>query len=337
MNINQTTYNGIILIIFLFLNCVANTQSKLNSKKVDLGHKIDFRDVKERINMDVLKIKSASNENIALNSPSILEQNLIQLPFDSSPSYSNQIKKLKNFANEYEIQSMSTNFYLDAKKKSCDVKVADRMKILMNQPSDRLDYIIISKKTPLYGITPKILSGNVEIKNFEVYEDSSFKQRIYIDSEGRKLSFRDRWLISMEFSKPVGELEMELEYFLQRAILIDNIKEANYLKVSLINPHQFNIEGYNIVVNLLNFEKLNPEEINTPINGMVKVNGKEDIQIITNKKYEKHSEIEVFLSLPYELVSCDGNLVNIVFYGLIFTSATFVVLSLITIGFLYKE
>jgi len=340
MNINQTTFNVIILILILFVNKVQNVQNKINSKKVEPGSNINLRDLDEKINNSNFKNNSTnltSTNKKLLKSPSILEDNLIELPIDSSPSYSNHIKKLEKMASPYKINSMVTNLYLDAKIKSCDVKVVDTLKIFMNQPSDRLDYIIISKKIPFYGFTPKMISSDVEIKKFEVFEDSSFKQRIYIDLDGRKLSFRDRWLISIEFSKPTQEIEMELEYFLQRAVLIDNIKEANYLKVSFINPHPYNIVNYSITVNLLNFDKLNPEQIKTPSNGSVIINGKKDIQIVTTKRYEKHSEIEVFLSLPYELASCDGNLVNIVFYGLIFTSATFVVLSLITIGFLYKE
>ena len=335
---NNNRFNsGLVLIILLMMLNIDNVQNKLNSKFI--RHGIYVRDVTDREEILSFKNSTIINDSSDLiNYPSYIGENLLQTPLDSIDSINltnNQSKFPETTSSKYEIKSMTSNFFIDNKTKSCDVKVIDKLIISMQQPSDRLDYIIISKKTPLYGFTPRTKS--TQIKMFDVLEDSSFKQRIYIDSDGKRITFRDRWLVSIQFSEIVKEVEMELEYYMQRALLIDSIKEANFLKFSLINPHPFDVNPYIIIVNLVNYEKLKPEQINVPVNGSVMTNGKEIVQIVTKKIYEKHSEIEVFLTLPYELSTCDGNIVNIVFYGLVFTSVMFVILSMITMFFLSKE
>lgn len=329
--------NGIILIFFLLLQSVQYASNKINIIKRDLnGHGIHLRNITEK-NFNNKNNTSVNDlEKDVLNHASIFENNMIQMPFNSITSDNENLNNLYQ-PSIYIIESMTSNFYVDPTINTCDVKVFDTIKFSFHKPTDRLDYIMISKKTPLYGFTPKIISKANIITDYEIYEDSSFKQRVYYDSDGKRIAFRDRWLISIQLLKPVKEVEIGLEYYMQRAILIDNIREANFLKFSLINPNSFNIDQYQIIVNLLNFQKLKPEDINIPNDGLVKINGKDNIQIITKRKYDKHSEIEVYLSLPYELLTCDGNIVNYVFYGLVFTSITFVILSLITIGFLYKE
>jgi hypothetical protein len=240
--------------------------------------------------------------------------------------------------NNYTITSMDQSFILDAFKKSCDVQVSEKVNFKFPAYSDKINYIIISKKTPLYGFGAQVVgktNNNVKVVSVKLYQDSSFRQRIFVDTEGRRLSFRDRWMISVGLSSPVQEIEIEFNYSMQRAVLIDSIGEANYLKFILINPLH-TINNYKLSINLLGFQNLKVENLKVPMDSMIK-NVPYGIEIETKRQYRKHSEYEVNLSLPYELTSCEGNIVNVVYYGLIGMSVLFIIMSIFTLAFVYKE
>jgi hypothetical protein len=238
----------------------------------------------------------------------------------------------------YSITSMNQIFTLDANKKSCDVHVSEKASFKFPSYSDKINYIIISKKTPLYGFAAQVVGtaiNSVQVTDAKLYQDSSFRQRIFVDTEGRRLSFRDRWMVSVSLSHPVKEIEIEFNYSMQRAVLIDSIGEANYLKFTLINPLN-TINNYKLSLNLLGFQNLKPETLKIPMDSIIR-KVPFGIEIETKRQYRKHSEYEINLSLPYELTSCEGNIVNVVYYGLIAMSVLFIVMSIFTLAFVYKE
>jgi hypothetical protein len=240
--------------------------------------------------------------------------------------------------NSYSIESMNQIFTLDTIKKSCDVHVTEKVNFKFPVLSDKINYIIISKKTPLYGFTAEVTGkskNSVKVNGVKLYQDSSFRQRIFVDTEGRRLSFRDRWMVSVSLSNPVQEIEIDFNYSMQRAVLIDSIGEANYLKFTLINPLN-TINNYKFSINLLGFQNLKPETLKIPMDSIIK-KVPYGIEIETKRQYRKHSEYEINLSLPYELTSCEGNIVNVVYYGLIGMSVLFIVMSIFTLAFVYKE
>jgi hypothetical protein len=204
--------------------------------------------------------------------------------------------------------------------------------------SNKINYIIISKKTPLYGFGVKVIGGGHDgnsVGNFKLFQDSSFRQRIFIDTDGRRLAFRDRWMITTELTRMTQEVELEFSYSMQRAVLIDSIGEANFLKFALINPLH-TVNDYVLSINLHNFHNLKAENLKVPIDSMIK-NHPDRIEVETKRRYKKHTEYEVNLSLPYQLTNCEGNIVNVVYYGLIGMSVLFIVMSIFTLAFVYKE
>jgi hypothetical protein len=90
-------------------------------------------------------------------------------------------------------------------------------------------------------------------------------------------------------------------------------------------------------INLENYPHLKAEDLKVPIDSLISTVDKNNIKIVTRRPLEKHSEYEINLTLPYELKTCEGNIVNLVYYGLVGMSALFVMMSIVTLTYLYKE
>jgi hypothetical protein len=230
----------------------------------------------------------------------------------------------------------ATNIYtLNKKSNSCDVGVKERIKFKLQSPQNIIDHIIISKKTPLYGFTVFAITPGVLFNHFEIFQDSSFKERIFIDSSDRRLLFRDRWLVAVYLDKEVSEVELEFGYNMQRALSIDPNANVNYLNLNVINPYPSSI-NYDITLKLLNFQTINEDSLNVPYDTVIKsYKGGLDMEMQT--QFDGHSEYDVTILLPMEIETCERGLVDLVYYGLIIMSFSFIVLSLITMYNLYKD
>jgi hypothetical protein len=240
-----------------------------------------------------------------------------------------QNSKIKN------IQGASSIFTLDKKKGSCDIQVKEKISFVFPQKTNTVDHIIISKKTPLYGFVVESLAPGIIVKTVELYQDTSYKQRIFIDDEERRLAFRDRWLVTVALNTSVTQVDLEFSYYMQRAVLIDPINSYNYLNFNVINPYPEDI-NYKVQIKLLNFEDLDPDSLSVPNDTMVKVYPG-GYEIESNTLFYGHSEYDLNLVLPMELETCEKGLVNIVYYSLIVMSSIFVFLSVITLFYISKE
>jgi hypothetical protein len=242
------------------------------------------------------------------------------------------------------IKSLTQVYTVDPKLKSCDVKVSERIRFNLPNISINLNYIIISKKFPLYGFNAKLLKvydKNLEkianqIKEVRLFKDSSSNSRTFADLQSHKLQFRDAWLVNIELKYPVKDIEIEIEYKMQRAIQIDNLDELNYLKLELVNPNSSNIDDYKLIIELKNYKGLNAQNLKMPKGTYAQQNG-DDVVLSTHQPLDKYSGFEMDFSLPYEIFECEGEIVNIVYYGLIGMSILFLLMSVFTIAYLYKE
>jgi hypothetical protein len=154
---------------------------------------------------------------------------------------------------------------------------------------------------------------------------------------GRRLLFRDRWVITTQFMRPLTEVELEYTYYMERAVLIDTVSEQNYLKFVIINPLE-EISNYTLLIELKNFKKLNAEMIKTPAESLITVSEKDSlVKIISKVAFRKHSENEVNINLPLELIACERDLVNVVYFGLIGMVVLFILMTLVTLVYVYKE
>ena len=233
------------------------------------------------------------------------------------------------------ILSANNIYTLNKLSNSCDVGVQERVKFKLESPQNIVDHIIISKKTPLYGFTVMAITPGVVINHFEVFQDASFKERIFTDSLERRLMFRDRWLIAVYLNKEVTEVELEFGYNMQRALLIDPNANVNYLNLNIINPYPNSI-NYDIKMKLLNFQKLDKDNLNVPYNTAIN-SYKNGLDMDMQTVFDGHTEYDVTILLPMEIETCERGLVDIVYYGLIVMSLSFIILSLITMYNLYKD
>jgi hypothetical protein len=239
---------------------------------------------------------------------------------------------------KYKVENIINTITLDVSQISCDVKVNEKVKFYFPQPQMSLDYLIISKKIPYYGFEVKMIpQSDAFISSRVVSQDSSFRQRIFQDSLGRRLIFRDRWVITTHFNRPLEEVELEYTYYMERAVLIDTVNEQNYLKFVIINPND-EITNYTMLIELKNFKKLNAEMIKAPTDSLIFVSNRDSsVKIESKVPFRKHSENEVNINLPLELIACERELVNFVYFGLIGMAILFVLLTLITLAYVYKE
>jgi hypothetical protein len=273
------------------------------------------------------------------------DENNITIHENNINSNSTGISISRNSMVDYTIEAMQHIFTFDAGRRSCDLNVKERVRFKFTNPTSIIDYIIISKKIPLFGFTVREINDpNTNLVNqnlitsSNVFQDSSFKQRIFVDSSGKRLIFRDRWLISTHLNREVDEIQLEFEYYMQRALLIDSDNNQNLLKIELINPSSNDILNYQLQINLFNFKRLHAEDLTIPPYAVINVSkNNKSVTITSPKQFEKHSEYDLNINLPLEIDSCEGNLVNVVYYGLIGMSAVFVLVSIATLAFLYKE
>jgi hypothetical protein len=233
------------------------------------------------------------------------------------------------------IASTTNIFTLDKKKDNCDIQVKERVSFTFPKATKSIDHIIISKKTPLYGFAVDSHTASVIVKSIDLYQDTSYKQRMFTDDEERKLYFRDRWLITVSLNTEVKTVDLEFTYFMQRAVLIDPINNLNYLNFNVFNPYPEDIQ-YRVIIKLLNFDNLKDDELMIPNDTIVKVYPS-GLEMESNTLFFGHSEYDLNLILPMEMETCEKSLVNLVYYTLIGMSFTFIALSLITMFYISKE
>lgn len=244
-----------------------------------------------------------------------------------------------NFAtsNNNEIVSLSRIYIMDTVLKSCDIPVLERIQFKFPTQKDKIEYVVISKKVPMYGF--KVVpynNKNVEIVDTKLYKDTSFKTRVFVDNDNKKMAFRDRWMISVKLNKPVNEIGLEFSYSLQRIIIIDSISETNFLKIELINSYSYDIPNHTTVFRLLNIDEKYMNSLRLPIDTIM-TRVPSGFEITSHNIFKKHVEYEVQLTLPFLISSCEGSVASIVYYGLIGMSLVFLIISIYTLIYLYKE
>jgi hypothetical protein len=258
--------------------------------------------------------------------------------FEKDDEKNEQIQQKENDEQNSKIKNINSStsiFTLDKKKGNCDVQVREKISFSFTKPTTSIDHIIISKKTPLYGFSVESVTPSVIVKSTDLFQDTSYQQRTFIDEEERHLFFRDRWLITVNLGAPVTQVELEFVYNMQRAVLIDPVNNLNYLNFNVINPYDEDI-NYNVIIKLLNFKDLNSDSLLTPSDTLVK-SYPGGVELHSTTLFFGHSEYDLNLVLPMEMETCEKGLVNLVYYGLIAMSFTFVSMSLITMFYLSKE
>lgn len=249
--------------------------------------------------------------------------------------------------NKNHIERMTTLVTINPKLNICDLVYEDQVSFVFSSPMNQIDHIIVSQKNPYYNFKATIVSEgppSVKITGIKIYQDKSFRERTFVDDSNNKITFRDRWLVSITLDKEITEATVKYSYYAERALLIDDSGRNDLVEIALFNPYKTNIP-YELKIDLLNFSTLDKDRIILPYgataselsyksNGIIKDNG---VQIHIQRFFSAHSQYEFNLTLPLEISTCDAEFVNAVYYGLVGMTLTFIVFSVLTVLYLYKE
>jgi len=117
--------------------------------------------------------------------------------------YYEEINQSKNLGNDIEVQNlyeqklkysvphMSTSFTLNASVNTCNIKAIEKVQFNFSTPSNKIEYIIISKEMPLYGIDVRISKTNekIIIKKNRLFQDTSYKDMIFVGKKKQTGNF----------------------------------------------------------------------------------------------------------------------------------------------------
>lgn len=241
-----------------------------------------------------------------------------------------------NENNNTIINDIRNSIYIDPINLNCNIKFIETIDLAFNNPTDTVYYIVISRKLSLRSFSPSLLNKDISIIRYEVYNDLSHKQRTFYDEdEKRKLSFRDKWLICITLSKPVKRIQINIEYYADRGVLIDNESEDNIIDLSFFNPYSTSI-NYMIFIVLSNIKDFDIKRMSIPYDAVIN-NKKENKEIYIHRTFHSFTKHDISLYLPLFISDCDGGFINFLFYGLILSTTTFGFISLMTLIYLYKE
>ena len=285
--------------------------------------------------------KENSSVNINIVSKEINNNNNIANSKDNLTTKTKNVFKLNN---NFSISKFEKHYFIDTKGKSCDIFITENVTFNYKSATTKIHHLVISKTDPLFGFVVSLPLDNkhVTIENISVLQDKSL--RYFTDEDGYIGKFKDRWLISVTLSKKVKDVSLIFSYYSQRGVQIDNENEKNIVKLHMTNPYNFDINNINLDLTLVNFKKLNKNELGVPNfgkisesfinNGMFK--GKTiNINMIKNLPYNNEFQLEI--ALPLEIQYCETFFVNVINYGLIAMITSFLIISAISFYFLYKE
>jgi len=235
-----------------------------------------------------------------------------------------------------QIQNYNINYYVDAgKQNACDIKVKESVSFKVDQPTDRLVHAILSKKLPYSDFTVASLTPGAVIKNVEITKKNLHRTN-FINREDSQI-YRDRWLITVEFTSKVNSAVLEYNYDIQRAVMIDPMNEYDVIRISIINPFSNRLDDLKFSVFLQNFKNLHQEKIRVPPYSSLDSSDKNNIQISTTRSLPMYGQLFMQFTLPMEITVCEPNMVKLIYYGMVGMTVSFVLIALIAFAYIYKE
>jgi len=226
------------------------------------------------------------------------------------------------------ITAVNKVFTLDKQLNSCNVFITEEVTFNLSQPSNYLNYIIISKSN-IYGIKVTLpFDSPYNILKTSIYNNKNLKQN-FVKFQQNDISimsnfFNNRLLISTLLNKKVKKISLIFHYYISGTIQTEsktNGKGNNIMTLHMINPFPYQINNLNIQLNLQNFTNLKRSDINIPETSNIEVvNGNKngistakDYKItFNNKVLPVHSEFFMKVSLPLKIFSCE-----VIFYGVV--------------------
>jgi hypothetical protein len=256
-------------------------------------------------------------------------------PFDES--------QVEMGRNKNVIKEIENTILVSPKMNGCNIKFDEKTSFTFENQTEIIHYTIISKRLSLNSFIPYISeedNNKTSITSFNLYKDKSNRQRTVINEEKddskNSIKFRDRWVVEVNLSKPVLRVSINFSYYGERAILINTKSNSNILNLSLFNPYSESFP-YKINLLLVDFDNFNTENIFLPENSLLKQRSNKINEIQMHRYFDSHSEYDFTLTFPLEINSCDGNFLNMMYYGLIGMTSVFAIISVAIVIYMSKE
>lgn len=286
---------------------------------------------------------SNKNERNYLILPILILLLLLFIPTSSnntSPVFNNTKLLIKEDTN-MKINQIKTIILIDPISLNCNIKFKETVSMSFQSQTDRIYYIIISKKLLFKDFKPSLSlplpyrNDDVSLLKYEVSNDLSYKQRKFYNEDNKEISFRDKWLITLTLTKKVKEIQFDIEYSSDRALLVDASSKTNIVNLSFFNPYNSSIKYMIFVV----FHKVTTLEINkmaVPYDAVVNSSG-DSKEIYINRRFKSFSHHNIKVYLPLLISNCDLTFINFLFFGLVVSTTVFALFSVLTFIYLYKE
>lgn len=255
-----------------------------------------------------------------------------------SPVFSKTELLIKQDVN-MKINQVKTTIHIDPMSLHCNIKFTETVIMSFQSPTDRIYYIIISKKLLFKDFKPSLSlshrNDDVSILKYEILNDLSYKQRKFYDENKKEISFRDKWLITLTLNKEVKEIQLNIEYSSDRALLVDASSKTNIINLSFFNPYNTSIQ-YIIFMIFHNVTTFEINRLSIPYGSVVNSRG-DSKEIYIKRRFKSFSHHEIKLYLPLLISNCDVTFINFLFFGLLVSTTVFALFSVLTVIYLFKE
>ena len=263
----------------------------------------------------------------------ILNVCALMLIFSKSNSLKNNIHN--EIQKKFEITNYKINYYIDAHSENvCDIKVKEIVSYKLPVTSNNIIHSIVSKKNSFTDLKVKVLTKDVKIKNYNIKNINNQIKSLFDENDNQ--FYRNRWLFTVELSSSVTSVEMEFQYDIQRAVMIDSVNNNDLVHISFINPFSFYVKNLYFSVFVKNFKNLELGDLKIPaVSTVTKKNNIFEIKTVTS--LPPLGLLKMEFTLPLEITVCEPVFVNFVYYGMIVITVIFSLITLIAIVSIYKE
>ena len=243
------------------------------------------------------------------------------------------------------IKSIHSKIILDKEKESCDLTVSEKVLFSFDRLTTNINHFIFSKRFSIYNIKAKIpVNGAIndnKIIETKLYSNTNVRNLLYntiANSESLIQNFKENWVISIEITKPVNEIEIEFTYNVQNGLYVDPVEKKNLLQFDYINPYSSIIDNFRLDLEINNYKGLNKNNIKSFEDGSIEnINNNTGIQVTLLKKLPELSQYSISLPLPFEIEMCNRSFTKIVSILLYSITVLVTILGLITCFKLSKE
>jgi hypothetical protein len=259
-----------------------------------------------------------------------------------------KIKNAQIAIEDQKVVSIKSTVIFDKNKGSCDLfNVSEKVYFTFQKPTNIIHHLIFSKKYSYYNFNVFEVknqnSKNIGIENVNIFSNTRLRSQFVDNLFNNKniyRNFKENWVISIQLSAPVNEIELDFMYNISDALEIDSLIKQNVLHYQYINPYNYPIEKFRFKLDILNYSEINRFSIKSENKGIIKdfYDGKDKGIIIEfEKNLPEMAMYNLNLPLPYHFEFCNKKFYNLIAMILFFITFTLTALGLYTCFKISKE